>query len=127
MKTAKERIDLFNVGKNLLSFFNLLDRGNKLSITNVAVIVLLTKMAIAPFDWAVAAGLFVTLLNYAHKRQESNQMDKDSKANDNKHLATLQEQMDKFKVDHEEAAKALAETKKLLSNSNLAAGFMPKR
>lgn len=53
----------------LLKFCNCLDRGGKLSITNLGVIVLLVKVAAAPnMDWAVVAGLLVTLLNYGHKR-----------------------------------------------------------
>lgn len=57
----------------VLAFFNLTDRAGKLSITNVAVIVLITKIAMAStLDWAVVAGLLVTLLNYGHKRIETN-------------------------------------------------------
>lgn len=57
----------------VLAFFNLTDRSGKLSITNVAVIVLITKIALADsLDWAVVAGLLVTLLNYGHKRVETN-------------------------------------------------------
>ena len=54
-----------------LKFFNLLDRGNKLSITNTAVVVIVVKMALAPFDWATAAALLVSLLNYMDKRRTS--------------------------------------------------------
>ena len=59
-----------------LRFFNLVDRNCNLSITNIAVIVLITKMAIAPFDWATAAGLLVTLINYSHKRYANAQAEK---------------------------------------------------
>ena len=54
---------------NVLKFLNLVDRAGKLSITNMAVYVLIVKIAISPsIDWAVVAGLLVTLLNYGHKR-----------------------------------------------------------
>lgn len=57
--------------KATLRFFNLLDRANRLSITNSAVYVLIIKIAVAPsIDWAVVAGLLVTLLNYGHKRMQ---------------------------------------------------------
>ena len=53
----------------LLKFMNCLDRAGRLSITNLGVIVLLVKVAVSPnMDWAVVAGLLVTLLNYGHKR-----------------------------------------------------------
>lgn len=54
---------------NPLKFLNLLDRAGKLSITNMAVYVLLVRMAAEPtLDWTVVAGLFATLINYGHKR-----------------------------------------------------------
>lgn len=57
----------------ILRFFNLVDRDCNLSITNIAVIVLITKMAMASeIDWPTAAGLMVALLNYAHKRNAVN-------------------------------------------------------
>lgn len=57
----------------VLRFFNLVDRSCNLSITNIAVIVLITKMALATeIDWPTAAGLMVALLNYAHKRNHTN-------------------------------------------------------
>lgn len=60
----------------ILRFFNLVDRGCNLSITNIAVIVLITKMGMASeIDWPTAAGLMVALLNYAHKRTESNKVE----------------------------------------------------
>ncbi len=52
-----------------LKFMNLLDRSQKLSITNLGVWLLLIKVTVAPtMDWTVVAGLLVTLLNYSHKR-----------------------------------------------------------
>lgn len=61
----------------VLSFLNLLDFEGKLSITNVAVIVVLIKLAISPSASITEAGLLlVTLANYAHKRSvnQSNQV-----------------------------------------------------
>lgn len=54
--------------QNSLNFIHLLDDQNRLSITNIAVIVLVVKVAAAPLDWPTAAGLLCTLLNYGHKR-----------------------------------------------------------
>lgn len=61
--------------KRTLKFLNLTDRSNNLSITNVAVIVLISKIAVSPLDWPTAAGLLVALLNYSHKRTESNKIE----------------------------------------------------
>ncbi len=53
----------------LLRFFNLIDNDGNLSITNVAVIVCITKMALASqFSGMDVGALLATLLNYAHKR-----------------------------------------------------------
>lgn len=53
----------------VLQFFNLLDNDKNLSISNVAVIVCVTKIAIAPeFSITEVGALLVSLLNYAHKR-----------------------------------------------------------
>lgn len=58
--------------KQLANFLNLLDAQGKLSITNVAVIVCLLKLAFAPAASITEAGtLLVALANYAHKRYTS--------------------------------------------------------
>jgi len=55
--------------KRILSFLNLLDNDGNLSISNIAVIVCVTKIAIAPhFSITEVGALLVSLLNYAHKR-----------------------------------------------------------
>lgn len=56
--------------KRVLNFLSLLDRDGNLSISNVAVIVCVTKIAAAPkFSIEEVGALLVALLNYAHKRQ----------------------------------------------------------
>lgn len=81
--------------QKILRFFQLADRAGNLSITNIAVIVLITKMAIAPLDWATAAGLLIALLNYGHKRLESNKAEKEAaKLNQ---LATISEDLTSVK------------------------------
>ncbi len=60
--------------KRVLVFLNLLDEAGNLSITNVAVIVGITKMALASsFSGVDATALIGTLLNYAHKRFTNSQ------------------------------------------------------
>lgn len=120
----------------VLRFFNLVDRSCNLSITNIAVIVLITKMAITTFDWPSAAGLMVALLNYGHKRNESNKAE--AKANEVAALAAVEaakpvvsiEQLNAVKAQyealaaqHEQVAKVAEEAKKFMSQNNLARGF----
>ena len=53
----------------LFGFLNLLDAEGNLSITNVAVILVLIKLAFSPTASLTEAGmLLATLANYAHKR-----------------------------------------------------------
>ncbi len=53
----------------LLNFLNLLDAEGKLSITNIAVVICLVKVAMAAqFTGLEVGGLVATLLNYGHKR-----------------------------------------------------------
>lgn len=55
--------------KSFLSFLNLTDTSGNLSITNIAVIVCVVKIALAPqFSITEVGALLVSLLNYAHKR-----------------------------------------------------------
>ena len=55
--------------KAALSFLNLLDAEGRLSITNLAVVITLVKLAISPAASLTEAGMLLcTLTNYAHKR-----------------------------------------------------------
>lgn len=55
--------------KKVLTFLNLLDNTGNLSISNVAVIVCITKMAlVTQLSGVDSVALIGTLLNYAHKR-----------------------------------------------------------
>lgn len=55
-----------------LRFLNLLDKDSNLSISNIAVLIMLFKLALTPSLSLVDAGmLLITLMNYAHKRHSS--------------------------------------------------------
>jgi hypothetical protein len=59
--------------KRVLTFLNLVDSSGNLSITNVAVIVVITKIALLKsFSLTEASALLITMVNYAHKRFETN-------------------------------------------------------
>lgn len=113
-----------------LRFLGLLDRFNKLSLTNLAVWICVVKIALSPDASLVELGaLMIALANYAHKRHEN------AKAESSVvvpagvvpvDLSPLQSQLDALKADHESIQKMAEETKKLLSNSNLAAAFVPR-
>lgn len=53
-----------------MKFLNLLDADGNLSITNLAMYLILIKiMIVGTVDYPAIIGLFITCLNYAHKRQ----------------------------------------------------------
>ena len=58
----------------ILNKLNLLDAQNNLSITNIAVIVVLVKLVLTP-QWTLneAGMLLLTIANYSHKRYVINQ------------------------------------------------------
>ncbi len=59
--------------KRILTFINLLDSSGNLSISNIAVIIALVKMATAAqLSGTDVAGLLAVLGNYAHKRAVNN-------------------------------------------------------
>lgn len=62
----------------ILDFFNVLDYTKRISITNVAVMMLVGKLVFSPSpDLATVGVTVVSLLNYAHKRSISNSKDTD--------------------------------------------------
>jgi len=61
---------LHKVFFSILGFFQLTDINNRLSISNIAVMVILVKIALSPvIDWVVVGGLLISLLNYGYKRR----------------------------------------------------------
>lgn len=53
----------------LANFLNLLDSENRLSITNVSVLIVLGKLIFIPEPSLTEVGMFlITMLNYSHKR-----------------------------------------------------------
>lgn len=58
----------------LLAFLNLLDFQDKLSITNLAMYLILLKVSFSQLDWASAVALFTLCANYAHKRSVSSKV-----------------------------------------------------
>lgn len=56
--------------KKVLSFLSLMnDTGDSISLTNIALVVLVAKMAVSPnLDWPAVVTIMTVFANYAHKR-----------------------------------------------------------
>jgi hypothetical protein len=55
--------------KSLLRALQIFDRDNKLSLTSLALMVIIVKLAVAPtLDWTVITVFFISLLNYNAKK-----------------------------------------------------------
>ena len=103
-KDPKDKIPVLDLFFALLNWCNLLDRSKKLSITNLAVLICVAKMAIAPQVSLVDAGmLLISLLNYGHKRSEGNKAAKEER----KELvvSAIQEQIDSMQSKIEDTVK----------------------
>lgn len=128
----------------ILKFLSLSDYQGNLSISNIAVIIIITKMAIAPFDWVTAASLMIALLNYSHKRKESNEKIKGISdtiikelTGSNKELAeqveatqkqvkSVVDKLSQYTEDHEAVAKSVEEVKSTVSKSSLVNALNPR-
>lgn len=108
--------------KKALKFLSIMDySGKAISITNVALIVVISKIALSPvFDWPTAAALLLSLLNYSHRRYESNRLKPEVHNDDLHHLHS---RLNDLQAGQEEYDKVLEEAKSLVSKANLAMGF----
>ena len=122
----------------ILNFLNLLDRSNNISISNVAVIIVVTKIAFTPaLGIAEAGALLLTLLNYSHKRYESNKLVKQESKSELDGVKeaiekvvevqnSITKDMTKIFSTFESVEKTAEDAKTLLSRSNLASAFTPR-
>lgn len=103
---SKDKTSFLDLIGPLFYRLNLVERGGaKLSLTNLAVMVCIVKIAIAPSISIVDMGaLLLSLLNYGHKRYESNKV----------HKAELDRQ-DKVDAQHQKHIEAHAEAIKQLT------------
>lgn len=98
--------------KQILKFLNLLDHEGGLSITNLAVIVVLIKLAVAPAATLTEAGaLLISLGNYMHKRSV------------NKDSATQPEEPDTITPQVEEMQTKLDEVTSQVSALSMQSGI----
>lgn len=124
--------------REALSFLSLLDKDGKLSITNIAVVICVTKIAYVADPSIVDTGaLLITLMNYSHKRLESNKASSKTKQDEfigiQDTLAKVVEVQNKItqdmieiKAGSDKLQTVTDQAQKLVSNSNLAAAFTPR-
>lgn len=120
--------------KKLLKFLQLTDKAGDLSISNIAVIVVITKIAItSTFDWATSATLLMALLNYSHKRHATNKAVRDEQLDQKeaevvKQVSELVSRVSSLEGTQEQVAKQAEQVQKIISTSNLASAFFkPKQ
>ncbi len=94
-----------------LGWLNLLDSEKNLSITNLAIYLLVGKMMFSPaLDWPSVTAMIVTFANYMHKRQTS----------DAAVASEESEEMSRIKAQYESAvvaqAKAITDIQTKLSS-----------
>lgn len=122
--------------KKILKFLQLSERGGNLSLTNVAMYVVLTKVAISPFDWTGAAVLLPVFASYMQKRYESNKFEVKAQeatklaaveaAKPVVSLAELEEikaNYAELKAQHEQVSKIADKAKEFMSSQSVARGF----
>lgn len=60
-----------------LTFLNLIDKERRLSLTNVAVVIITVKLAfLSSFTLTEVGAFMVAILNYGYKRRENNRLEK---------------------------------------------------
>lgn len=115
--------------KKLITFLSLADCEGNLSISNVAVITLITKIALTEtLDWTVIAALMMALLNYSHKRAVIAKAEREDHKNEGlpeieAEVMGLTAQMKDLEELKETLVKQAEETQKLVSSLNLAKAF----
>ena len=119
------------ISMNILRFLNLLGKNDKLSITNITVLVMLVKIAfIQHITLTESAAFFITLLNYGHKRVTSAQYEKEASEDITNKINALQlevnEKLNSFAETAAKVEKVSEDTKKVLSNVNLQGIFVKK-
>lgn len=130
MAPEKKRTSILDLIGPLCRRLSLVDgRGSSLSLTNLAVIVCIVKIAVAPqISIPEIGALLLSLLNYGHKRYESNkaakaELDRQSKV-DEEHQQHLNAHAEAIKQLTEQVAKqdkVLEEAKSVLTAQKLQA------
>ena len=79
---------------NSLKFLNLIDPKGKLSITNIAVIIMVVKLAfLSSFSLPEVSAFLVTMLAYGHKRFVNNTLEQ----NETKEVAKVVKELEDLK------------------------------
>lgn len=87
--------------KKILDFLSLLgDTKESISLTNIALVVLVAKMALSPnLDWPAVVTIMTVFANYAHKRdsrKSDEELSKDLSATLKEQAATIEQFKEKI-------------------------------
>jgi hypothetical protein len=105
---------------DLLKFLNLLDRSGNISITNVAVTILVSKLAFTQDPSLVdLGGVLMALLTYMHKRQEANRLKTNDARNAAKLLNDVQLRINEIERTHERVTEQANKTDALLQSATI--------
>ncbi len=116
--------------RRALDFLGLIDHKANLSLTNLALIVIVCQIALAgeSVGWPISAALLFALGNYAHKRIETRKAEaaktelakyEDLRANQ----ARFTERLFEFEAGFDKVAKQAEDTKQLLSATHVGHAF----
>lgn len=132
---GKDKVSIIDLVWSAVAFVfrqaSLLERSGKLSWTNLAVAVCIVKIAVAPtFSIPEVAALLLSLLNYGHKRYESNkaekaELERQSKVDveHQKHIDAHAEAIKQLSEQVQAQAKVVEEAKSIMTAQKLNAGL----
>lgn len=129
---SKEKTSLLDLIGPLFKRLNLLERGNdKLSLSNLAVFVCVIKVAVAPAVSIPEIGaLLLSLLNYGHKRYESNkaakaELEAQAKVDSEQHnlIKEQSEALKTLEAKVNDQQKVIDEAKSVMTAQKLNAGL----
>lgn len=130
--SEKKRTSVLDLIGPLLRRLNLLEyRGDKLSLTNLAVFVCVVKVALAPAISVPEIGaLLLSLLNYGHKRFENSKLQKAAieaqvKVDSEQHdlIKANQEALKAMESKLNEQQKVMEEAKSIMTAQKLQSGI----
>ena len=129
---ADKKTSILDLIGPLMRRLSLVDgRGSSFSLTNLAVMVCIVKIAVAPqISIPEIGALLLSLLNYGHKRYESNkaakaELDRQSKVDEEhqKHLDAHAEAIRALEAKVSEQSKVIDEAKSVMTAQKLNAGL----
>ncbi len=116
----------------ILQFLSLVNKDSKLSITNLAILFMLTRFVLVPQLGIHDSVIFLSLVaNYCHRRYEDSKLEKATEvegqvANLRREHLTIREKLNSFENISATLIKQSEDVKKLISENNLSRAFNPR-